>query len=165
MNLATLNQFLPNDLSRICLEYTGRTYRLEKLEVLADLQDYFIMKLYEPWDNIIENLTIWTTEPLGIWPVDEIIGNYTESHVHLTSEILCLHGTNIGWARATTILINCSMAGMSIYEACELVDYFVLNENVRFPALVEMYEIVTGDTVGLIPLDLTLDFEKEFFPV
>ena len=47
MNLATLNQFLPNDLSRLCLEYTGRTYRVEKLDVLGELQDYFIMKLYK----------------------------------------------------------------------------------------------------------------------
>ena len=165
MNLATLNQFLPNDLSRMCLEYTGRTYREEKLEVLAELEEFFIMRLYKPWDDIIEKLTIWTERPMGVWPLDQIIGNYTESHVHLTSEILCMHATDIGWARATIILINCSMAGMSIYEACELVDYFVLNEEIRFPELVEMYETVTDDRAGVIPLELTLDFDKEFFPV
>ena len=165
MNLATLNQYLPNDLSRLCLEYTGGTYREEKLEVLAELQEYFIMKLYQPWDNLIENFTIWVDQPLGVWPIDEIIGNYSESHVHLTSEILCMHATDIGWARTAIILINCSMAGMSIYEACELIDYFVLNEDVRFPNLIEMYEEVTSDRVGLIPLELTLDFDKEFFPV
>ena len=165
MNLAALNEYLPNDLSRLCLEYTGRTYRVEKLDVLAELEEFFIMRLYKPWDDIIEKLTIWTERPMGVWPLDQIIGNYTESHVHLTSEILCLHATEIGWARATIVLINCSMAGMSIYEACELVDYFVLNEEIRFPELVEMYEEVTSDTAGVIPLELTLDFEKEFFPV
>ena len=60
MNLAALNEYLPNDLSRLCLEYTGRTYRVEKLDVLAELEEFFIMKLYQPWDRIIEDLTIWT---------------------------------------------------------------------------------------------------------
>ena len=165
MNLATLNQFLPNDLSRYILEFTGRTYRVEKLDVLGELQEYFIMKLYKPWDDIIEKFTIWATQPMGVWPIDEIIGNYTESHVHLTSEILCMYATDVGWTRSAIILINCSMAGMSIYEGCELVDYFVLNEGVRFPELIDMYQEITDDRLGAIPLELTLDFDKEFFPV
>ncbi len=52
MNLAALNEYLPNDLSRLCLEYTGRTYRVEKLDVLAELEEFFIMQLYQPWERI-----------------------------------------------------------------------------------------------------------------
>ena len=162
MNLKILNQFLPEDLSRHCLEFMGRTYEIEKENVLDELHQYHESKIYEHWNSFIEQCTIWVRQPYGVWPIEQIIGEYNDTHVLLTSEILSRCATSIGWARAEAIMINCSCSGLSIYEATELVDYWVLNETVRYPELVEMYHEITGDRFGAVPLEFAFNMNTYY---
>jgi hypothetical protein len=162
MNLKILNEFLPEELSKYCLEFTGITYKIEKENVLDELHQYYESKTYEHWNSFITQRTIWVHQPYGVWPIEQIIGDYNDTHVLLTSEILSRCATLIGWARAEAIMLNCTWAGLSIYEATELVDYWVLNEPVRYPELVEMYYEITGDRVGSIPLEFAFNMNTYY---
>ena len=136
-----LNQYLPEELTLLALEWTGRDYKAVMDEVIQDISISKWIAISNKFHKYVNENTIWAGgNHLGSHP-EGIIGEYTESH--LFNIIDALEQIEIiDWTEIEQILSNVSELGWSLYEAVELIYHYVLGERLDEDGeeLLAMYE-------------------------
>jgi hypothetical protein len=141
MAFQTLNNYLPEELSLMALDYTGKTYEHEKSKVIEELMILECDRINTRWYEFME-----TTDFDNRGPVDGIfnypdLAHWTWGSSMLTSMEILMDDdtTNDQWEQAKEVMTNCDDIGMSLYEALELVYHYVFNQAIEYPELAVIY--------------------------
>ena len=142
MAFQTLNNYLPEELSLMALDYTGKTYEHEKSKVIEELIILELDRINKRWDEFMETTDFDNRDPVdGVFNYPDIT-HWTWESSRLTSmEILMDQDTtDYEWEQAKEVMINCDDIGMSLHEALQLVHFYVLNEPIEYTELTFIYE-------------------------
>jgi hypothetical protein len=125
----TLNKFLPKELTRLALEWTGGIFKNQMREVIEEISVYNYAKASDRfWGYVAEN-SIWDNGNI-LGDLDYIDSNvlYTDSTLMgIIEEIVECEITETQWDDIKTILNDVANLGWSVFEACTIISCFVLD--------------------------------------